>query len=203
MKEFIKWLGVNEKIAKVVVWIMIIMIMLILTNAMLDSIGFPHYQITYKNLKQIDESVALDTISSLIICFLNFMCTVLLVFRVKDVKQISKYAVLYTFLNWIINSTLNYALSQVFIFLFVVLFCFFYSGRKWKYLLYGVISLVINTAIQGVVFLYKMDMINFAKISDSTRAIISIDYFIIMGIIILVKEIYLKKRSEKYASRTK
>ena len=42
-----------------------------------------------------------------------------------------------------------------------------------------------------------MNLIDFSKISDTTRALLSIDYFIIMGIIILVKEVYLKKRSEK------
>ena len=60
MKDFVKWLGVNEKIAKVVVWLLIIMVMLILTNTMLESLGFPYYKITYdSNSKKIytkDES---------------------------------------------------------------------------------------------------------------------------------------------------
>ena len=53
MKDFIKWLGVNEKVAKVVVWLLIIMTSLIIVNAALESLGFPHYAITYDNLKRI------------------------------------------------------------------------------------------------------------------------------------------------------
>ena len=34
MKDFIKWLGVNEKIAKVVVWILIIIVTLNKANYM-------------------------------------------------------------------------------------------------------------------------------------------------------------------------
>ena len=54
MKDFIKWLGVNEKIAKVAVWLLIIMVFLIMTNAMLESIGFPNYQLTYANIININ-----------------------------------------------------------------------------------------------------------------------------------------------------
>lgn len=197
MKDFIKWLGVNEKIAKVVVWSMILMTMLILTNAMLNSIGFPHYQITYQNLKALDESIVLDTISSLIVCFLNFGCIVLLVFRTKETKPILKYAILYTVLSWIVTRIFNYVVLQIFILLFILIFCYFYSNKNWKYIIYGIISLVINTAIQGITYAYKMKMIDFSNISDLTRALISIDYFIIMAVIILVKEIYLRKRGEK------
>lgn len=40
MKDFCKWLGVNEKIAKIVVWLFIIFIGLIIFNAAFESLGF-------------------------------------------------------------------------------------------------------------------------------------------------------------------
>lgn len=197
MKDFVKWLGVNEKIAKVVVWLLIIMVMLILTNAMLDSLGFSHYQITYNNLKQIDGNRIIKDTFSMIVCLLNFYCIVLIVFRINQSKAIIKYAIIYTVLNWIITQTVNYAVVQVFIILYILVFCYLYSQKKWKYVLYGIIAIFINMVVEGIAYLYKAHMIDFSKINEITRALLSIDYFIIMGIIILVKEIYLKKRSEK------
>ena len=197
MKDFIKWLGVNEKIAKVVVWLFIIMVMLITINAALDSIGFPHYQLTYENLKSIDTVKLIRILASSAVCFLNFYSVVLLVFRIKDAKNILKYALLYTVLNWIVTEISNYAISQIFIVVFILLFCFLYSEKKFKYILYGMVSFVINTVVQAITYLCKMNLIDFSKVTEVTRALLSIDYFIIMGVIILVKEIYLKKRSEK------
>lgn len=54
MKEFCKWLGVSEKFAKVVVWIFIAMVLLIITNSMLESVGLPYYKLTIENLSKID-----------------------------------------------------------------------------------------------------------------------------------------------------
>ena len=62
MKDFVKWLGVNEKVAKVVVWLLIIMVMLILTNTMLESLGFPFYKITYQNIRKINIAKHMDII---------------------------------------------------------------------------------------------------------------------------------------------
>lgn len=197
MKDFIKWLGVNEKIAKVAVWLLIIMVTLIIFNTALDSVGFPHYQITYDNLKQINAVKVIRVCASLLVCFVNFYTIVLLVFRIKDVKPILKYAVLYVMLSWIITQTLNYGILQIFIALYILIFCYLYSNKKPKYILYGIISFIINTAVQGITYLYKMNIIDFSKVTTITRALFSIDYFIIMGIIILVKEIYLKKRGGK------
>ena len=73
MKDFIKWLGVNEKIAKVAVWLLIIMVTLIIVNTALASLGFPNYQITYDNIKNISTNVILDTLSRILVCFLNFL----------------------------------------------------------------------------------------------------------------------------------
>ncbi len=197
MKDFVKWLGVNEKVAKAIVWLLIIMVMLIIINTALDSVGFPHYQITYKNLKQIDSNLLINTFSSLLVCFLNFYCMVLLVFRVKETKKILKYAILYTVLNWLFKGIFNYAALQIFIISFVLLFCYLYSKKNWKYIIFGIISIFINMIIQGITYFYKANMIDFAHTSGITRSLLGIDYFIIMGVIILVKEIYLKKRSEK------
>ena len=47
MKDFVKWLGVNEKVAKAIVWLLIIMVTLIIFNMGLESLGFPYYKITY------------------------------------------------------------------------------------------------------------------------------------------------------------
>lgn len=53
MKKFTKWLGINDKLAKVITWILIAMLMLIIINAALKSVGFPEYQITYYNIKNL------------------------------------------------------------------------------------------------------------------------------------------------------
>ena len=54
MKDFCKWLGVNEKIAKVVVWVFIFMISLIIINTALESIGLPFYKLTVANLSKVN-----------------------------------------------------------------------------------------------------------------------------------------------------
>lgn len=54
MKDFCKWLGVNEKFAKVIVWIFIIMSMLIVFNSAFESMGMPYYKLTVENLSKID-----------------------------------------------------------------------------------------------------------------------------------------------------
>ena len=56
MKDFIKWLGVNEKIAKIAVWLLIIMVFLIVLNTALASLGFPNYQLTYDNLIKVNKN---------------------------------------------------------------------------------------------------------------------------------------------------
>lgn len=53
MEEVTKWLGINNKLAKVLAWIFIILVMLIIINAALKSLGFPEYQITYQNIKNL------------------------------------------------------------------------------------------------------------------------------------------------------
>lgn len=197
MKDFVKWLGVNEKIAKVVVWVLIIFVMLIIVNAALDSLGFTHYQITYDNLKQIKTDSIIKYLISWITILLNFFTTVLLIFRVKEIKKLFKYSLLYLILNIVIEIAFNYLILQIFIFIFLIVFSYLYSNKNKKYIVYSIISIIINTSIQGLTYYYKARLLNYESLSSITQSLLFVDYVIIMGIIILVKEIYLKKRSEK------
>lgn len=196
MKDFVKWLGVNEKIAKVVVWLLIIMVMLILTNTMLESLGFPYYKITYDNLQKININKVYNYILGYAVAILNFFSMILLVFRVKDTKKILKYALLYIIINAILSLFLSTAVMQLFVIMWIITFCYLYSGKNNKYILYAVISIIINIVIQGIAYSYKARFIDYTKLDFITKSLLSIDYFIIIGIIILVKEIYLKQRSE-------
>ncbi len=197
MKDFIKWLGVNEKVAKVAVWMLIIMVFLIVINTALNSLGFPHYAITYDNLKEINTVKAVNVLSNCIICILNFYAILLLIFRIKETKKLFKWAILYLILNWIITEFIGYIAVQIFIFLFFIIFPYLYSKRNWKYLLYGIGAVLINIIAQAVMYTYKLKFIDITELNRLTRALLSVDYFIIIGIIIVVKEIYLKKRGEK------
>lgn len=203
MKDFIKWLGVNEKVAKVAVWLLIIMVFLIIVNAALASLGFPNYQITYDNLIKINTNKMLEILLSWSISILNFYSTVLLVFRVNKTKEISKYAILYLILLMIVTPLTSYIVSQVFIFVYILTFCYLYSSKNWRYILYGFCSLFLNTITQFICYYCKLNFIDVSTINQSTKILLSLDYFIIMGIIILVKEIYLKKRGEKNGRNTK
>ena len=196
MKDFIKWLGVNEKIAKVVVWLLIIMVSLIIINTAMESLGFPYYAINYQNLKKINVNKLINTLMLYIIALLNFYSTVLLVFRIKESKNIFKYSILYIVVNAILSQFLSSAIMHIFIIVWIVGFCYFYSGKNYKYIIYGILSLIVNTIIQGIAYSYKVRFIDYSKLNDITKGILSFDYFIIIFVIILVKEVYLKKRGE-------
>ena len=196
MKDFVKWLGVNEKIAKVVVWLLIIMISLIVFNTGLESIGFPYYKITYQNLQKINITKFLDIAVLYIVSFLSFYSMVLLVFRIRESKKILKYAILYIVINAILSQLLPNIIIQVFIIMYVVLFCYFYSGKKPIYIIYGLLAYVASILVQGIWYTTKARFIDYQSINNTTKSILALDYFIIMTIIILVKEIYLKKRGE-------
>lgn len=196
MKDFIKWLGVNEKIAKVAVWMLIFMVMLILTNTMLESIGFPHYAITYENLVRIDSKKYLDYIINWIVIVLNFYSIVFLVFRITEYKKTIKYLIIYFILNILVHNIFNDGILQIFIFIFMIIFSYLFSNYNKKYILYIMFSLLINTLIQGITYLYKLKFIDYSTLNYFTKTILFTDYFIIMAIIILVKEIYIKKRGE-------
>ena len=96
-----------------------------------------------------------------------------------------------------IQGLTNYVISQIFILGYILIFFFKYSYNNWKYIIYGIGALLVNTIAQYICYIYKIRLIDFSSINQATKTILSLDYFIIIGIIILVKEIYLKKRGEK------
>lgn len=196
MKDFVKWLGVNEKIAKVIVWLLIIMVMLILTNTMLESLGFPYYKITYQNLKSVNINKVLNFSVGYIVAFLNFYSIVLLVFRTKNAKSIFKYAIIYLILNALLSLILPSIIMQIFVIGSIMTFCYYYSGKNWKYAVYGLLACIFNIVIQGIWYMSKARFVDYSSLNYTTKCILSLDYFIIMAIIILVKEVYLKKRGE-------
>ena len=197
MKDFFEWLGVNEKVAKVVIWIFVIMVMIISTNMLFESIGLPYYKITYDNLVTGTYSRLWSVLLNILVCFLNFYSIMLLVFRIKEWKGLIKYAIPYVILNFIITEALGYVFAQAFILIYLLMTCYLYSGKNWKYTLYGFISLVINTGVQILWYWYKASNIAYEAIDGITRFALTIDYFIIMGVMIVVKEIYLKKRRDE------
>lgn len=197
MKEFFKWLGVNDKIAKVAVWMLIIMVSLIILNIFLESVGFPYYKITVENLSKINYGEVGKLSSQFALSVLNFYAMILLVVRTKDFKKTIKYALLYLILNIIVVNVFDYATLQIFIFIYVLVFLFFYGRKNWKYLIYGVGSIMINILVQFVIYLYKGRFVEFNSIGMLNTLITSLDYFIIMTFIIITKEIYLNKKLKK------
>ncbi len=197
MKEFLKWLGVNEKIAKIAVWLLIFMVSLIILNVFLESVGFPYYKITAENLSKIDCGEVVEFLIGCLVNVLNFYTTVFLVLRVKEFKKTIKYALLYLILNAIIVNVFDYGYMQIFIFVYILAFLYLYSNKNWKYILYGLGSIAFNTGIQYVFYLYKVRYIDFSTIGALNTLITSLDYFIVMLFIIIIKEIYLNKKLKK------
>ena len=195
MKEFCKWLGVDEKIARVVVWIAIFMIMLIIVNAALESVGLPFYRITVENLSKLNYGIVVNRIFQSIITLLNFYTIIFLVFRIKEFKKILPYSILYVILNYLFGS-IGYVYAQIFIPVFLIIFCYFYSGKNIKVALFGIISLIFNAVVQYLCYLYKLRFIDYKKLTIFNQVLTSIDFFIIMFTIILVKEIYIKNKKE-------
>ena len=163
----------------------------------MESIGLPYYAITYENLKNIGVNRIMETILDCSISILNFYVTVLLVFSFKETKSILKYAISYMLISWLIYATIGYLASQVFIISYIVLFCYYYSNKNKKYILYGMLAMFINLIIQGIAYQYKIKLIDYESLNRIAQVLLSTDYFIIMIIIILVKEIYLRKRGDK------
>ena len=195
MKDFLEWLEVNEKIAKLVIWLFIIMIFLIITNTLLESIGLPYYKITVDNLQKIDTNKIFEYIASYLITLLNFYSVIFLVFRVKEFKGIFLHSIIYLTLNIITYMFLGYIANQIFIIVYVLIFCYLYSGKKSRFIVYGVISYIINVIVQYIWYLSKARHIDFSSINNVTQFLLSIDFFTVMIVVIFVKEIYLKKRS--------
>ena len=202
MKDFVKWLGVNEKIAKIVVWIVLIMILLVITNTMLESVGFPNYKITYENLKQIRTMIYIEYIINWVTGILEFLSITLLVFRLKRIKGLFKYSIPYIIINVIAYHFLPYHIVQVFIILHIMVFCYIYSSKKARYIFYGLFACIFNILLQYVWYFAKLRFIDYSQMSEATKSLLALDYYIIVFIIILVKEIYLNKRGEQYVEKT-
>ncbi len=192
MKEFFKWLGVNEKIAKIVVWILIMMVCLIIINVFLESIGAPYYKITIDNLTKTNENILLAFAIACLNSILSFYSIVLIVFKANQINKIFKYSILYIILNSFIIGQTNYAILQIFIFTYILIFCYLFSGKKWKYIIYGGFAIILNVFIQYIWYLYKVRFIDFNNLNQIDKFISTIDFYIIMLLIILIKEIYLK-----------
>lgn len=136
MKDFCKWLGVSEKFAKIVIWLFIIMTMLIIFNIAFESMGLPYYKLTIENLSKIDVGKVGEILLSWAMVLMSFYFVIFLVFPIKDFKKIFKYSVLYLVLNVLVTLLTNEAVANVFIIIFVLAFCYFYSNKNWKYILY-------------------------------------------------------------------
>ena len=194
IKDFCKWLGVSEKIAKLVIWLFIGMCFLIVTNVMLESIGLPYYKITVDNLSKLNSNKIVEFISAWLMCFLNFYSMVLIVFRTKEFKKILPYSLLYLALNAIISELFGYVAAQIYIPLFICIFCYIYSKKNWRYIFYSLGSYVFNVLIQYVFYMYKLRFVEITNSDYFIRFLASIDFLIVMFLIIFIKEIIMKKK---------
>ncbi len=197
MKDFCKWLGVNEKVAKIVVWVFIIMCMLIIFNTAFESLGIPYYKLTVENLSKISYPKVFEYVLSWILVLLSFYSVIFIVFPIKDFKQIFKISLIYLVLNVLVTRISNSAIANIFIIIFILGFCFIYSKKNWKYIIYGALSYAFTIGVQFTCYLYKARFLNFDKISYLNKFLTSFDYFIFMLIIILIKEKITKKWGEK------
>lgn len=196
MKDFCKWLGVSEKFAKIVIWLFIIMTFLIITNIMLESMGLPYYKLTIENLSKIDYPKILEYLMSWILTLLNFYTMVFLIFPIKDFKKIFKYSILYLVLNILVFNLFGNGVLQIFIPIFIIIFSYLYSNKNKKYILYSIIGYVTSIIVQFVCYLYKVRFIDFININVLNKLLTSLDYFIFMFIIILVKEVVIKNKKK-------
>lgn len=202
MKDFCDWLGVNEKVAKLVVWIFIGMCMLIIFNTALESFGLPFYKISLENLSKLTMGKYGDYLLSCSVTLLNFYTMIFLVFRLKDFKKIFPYSILYLVLNIVSinlfsNDALNNISMQIFIPLYVIVFSFLYSKCNWKYFIYGLFTYIVNVFMQFICYLYKLRFVDFTNISQFNRFLTSIDFLLIMFVIILIKEIIIKNKEKR------
>jgi len=113
IKDFCKWLGVSEKVAKLVVWLFIGMAFLIVTNIMLESVGLPYYKITVDNLSKIDTNVIVDYLFNWTLIVLNFYSMIFLIFRANKFGKILPYSIIYLILNILIKNTLGSIAVQI------------------------------------------------------------------------------------------
>lgn len=196
MKDFLEWLEVNEKIAKLVIWLFVIMVGLIIVNTALDSMGLPYYKITVDNLQKVKTNKVLEYVASYLMVLLNFYTIVFLIFRLKDFKKIFLHSIIYLILNVIVYTTLGYVANQIIMILYVIMFCYLFSGKNSKYIGYTIVSYVVNAIVQYIWYSCKAKYIDFPLLNNATQMMLGTDFFIVMTVVISVKEIYLRRRSE-------
>ena len=197
MKDFLKWLGINERIAKIVIWIFLFMISIITLNAFLNSFGIHNFEFTYDNVSNINIHIVIEYLISWIMCVISFYSLVLPIFRAKEFKNTLNYAMIFLLGNIVINSLFGYVISQIFIVLYFIIFCYLFSGKSKKYILYAIISMIINLIVQYVCYLIKIIPRDFYELNQFTKIMSGLDYFVIIVVIIIIKEIILSKRGEK------
>ena len=197
MKEFCKWLGVSEKFAKLVICLFVVMAFLIVTNSMLESVGLPYYKLTIENLSKIDYPKVFEYIFAWIITLLDFYTVIFLIFPIKDFENIFKYSILYLILNIIVFNLFGNGVLQIFILSFMIMYGYLYSNKNKKYILYGIIGYILSLMVQYICYLYKIRFIDFTTINTLNKMLVSLDYVLLMFIIILVKEIIIKNKKKK------
>lgn len=194
MKEFCKWLGVSEKTAKIVVWIFILMSMLIIFNSAFESMGLPYYKLTVENLSKLDLGNLFETFIGWCMVLLSFYAVIFMVIPVRNFIKVFKYSILYLILNICITLLTNAVVAQIFVILAPCIFAYYYFNKSWKYVGCMIGSIVLNFVIQFISYTYKIKFIDFTNISNFNRFLVSLDYFIMMFIIILVKEVVIKNK---------
>lgn len=197
MKDFCKWLGVSEKTAKLVICLFVVMAFIVMKNIMLESIGLPFYKLTVENLSKVNVGEIAEFVLSCVIVLLNFYAMIFLVFPIKDFNKIFKYSILYLILDIIISAIFNTIIVNIFILCFVLVFSYLYSNKNKKYILYGLIGYGVSAVVQFVCYLYKIRFIDFTKISGFNKFLVSCDYFLMIFVIILVKEVIIKNKKSK------
>ncbi len=195
MKDFIKWLGVNEKVAKLAVWLLIFMITMIVINTCLESIGMPYYKVTIENLSKIKINSLINYLCVIAVSVLNYVLTIFIVIRTKEIKKLLPYVLVYTIIPIIVTKYLGYGVTQVFIFVYTMYTIIKFSEKPTKGIYKGLIAIVINTIVQYICYYtFKLKYIEVTKLEGLNYLLTSLDSFLILLIIIIVKELYLYKR---------
>lgn len=198
MKDFVKWLGVNEKVAKIVVWMLIFMGFLIMFNTLLDSLGLPFYKVTVENLSRIKISEVISYLCTILVSYFNFWSIMILILPISKIKKIFPYSIIYIIMVAMIGKFLPYIISQIFIPIYIALLSYILSDKNKKYIIYGIVSLIINSTVQYICYyIFKGKYLDSTIIEGLNYIITSLDYFIVMILIILSKEVYLKYRKKE------
>lgn len=203
MKDFIKWLGVNEKVAKLAIWLLIFMITLIIINSCLESIGMPYYKVTIENLSKIKTNSLINYLCNLILSITNFTLTILLAVRTRRIKELIPYILIYAVISTIVVGYTGYGVTQILIFAFTMYTIIKFSEKPIKGIYKGLIAIVINTIVQYICcYAFKFKYMEITKIEGLNYLLTSLDSFLILLVMIIVKELYLYKRERSERNDT-